>query len=377
LVRYLLVTCFLLGLGCASAPKPAPTPAVAPAPKLRSLPSADDLPYLSPSEIVKRMQGSPVKYRVEPDDSPPGGAADSLWPMGIQPVDLPRVVVEDGRRVVQEWPLEPKMEALMAQAVKHIEAQRLEEAEKISNQVIAECRDCYLAFEHLGEIALARGEPAAALGHYQKALQLNPDDSQLHYGLGRALVRLGRLKEAREALAWALVLGPRDATLRRLLGEFEGVGMVFKGDVLIPRGFAYKRGEEMVVLYDPLYGPAWLAFGACKALWHADAEHRKEMTGHTEHFFNSIEDFECVSAAAHVHETQKAQNVEGPMDPTLDRLLDVMRDGMFSEMVLFETMSRISPQFTLTLDDEGRRRMWQYVLKHVLVPVGAQGGSAP
>jgi hypothetical protein len=368
--RYLFIVGSLLG--CASAPTPAPAPVAASAPRLKPLPSADDLPYLSPEEIVKRLDSSKVQYRVEPDDSPPGGAADALWPLGIPPVDIPRVVVEDGRRVIQQWPLAPEIEALMAQAVEHYEAERYGEAEKISRQVLAQCPDCYLAHEYLGQIALARKEPAAALEHFRQAARLNPEDSQLHEGMGSALVRLGRLSEAREALAWALVFSPRDPALRRQLQKLGSVGMAFKGDVLVPRGMSYQKGEETIILYDPLYGPAWLAFGACKALWHVDAEHRREMTGKTEHYFNSVEDYECVGAAALVHEAQRAGTVAGPVDPTLDRVLEVMRDDMFSQMVLFETMARIHPQVTLTLDDEGRKRMWEFVLKHVLVPVGAR-----
>ncbi|HEX8697390.1 MAG TPA: tetratricopeptide repeat protein [Myxococcaceae bacterium] len=366
MVRSLLIVGCVLHLSCASAPRTAP--AAASTPKLEPLPSADHLPYLSPEQIVERLESSKAKYRVEPDDSPPGGAADALWPLGIEPVDVPQVVVKDGRRVVQRWPLEPKLEALMAQAVEHYEAKRYSEAEKISRQLLAQCPDCYLGFEYLGQIALARGAPSAALEYFRQAARLNPDDSRLHEGMGSALVRLGRLSEAREALAWALVLSPRDPHLRKQLRNLEGVGLVFKGDVLIPRGMAYQKGEDMIILYDPLYGPAWLAFGACKALWHMDPAHRQEMTGKTEHYFNSAEDYECVSAAALVHEAQRAGTVAGPVDSTLDRLLDVIRDDLFSQMVLFETMARIHPQITLTLDDESRKRMWQFVLKHVLVP---------
>jgi tetratricopeptide (TPR) repeat protein len=377
MIRSVLIASWVLGVGAPSTPHPAPTPAAARAPALKPLPSADDLPYLSLEGLVKRTTDSKIPYVVKPDDSPPGGCADSLWPLGIPPVDLPRVVVENGRRVVHEWPLAPEMEALMAQAVKHLEAQRYDEAEKLSRQILAACPDCYLAHEYLGNIALARRDPKTALAHFRRALRLNPDDSRLHSDLGSALMQLGQREAAREALAWALVLAPRDPTLRKQLGALRGVGMEFKGDVIIPRGFAYEKDGEMIILHDPLFGPAWIVFGTCKAVWHADAEHRREMTGRSEHFFNSVEDLECLSLTALAYALQKRPPVQEPLDPTLDRLLDVVKDNMLTELVLFEVMPRIHPQITLTFDDEIRQRLWKYVLKHVLVPVDPKRNTGP
>ncbi|WP_224368866.1 tetratricopeptide repeat protein [Hyalangium versicolor] len=378
MVRYLVIACCALGMSCATTPLPAPAtspaapPAAEPSSELKPLPSADDLPYLTLEGLVERLQTPEAHYRVEKDDSPSGGCADSLWPLGIPPVDVPRVVVENGQRVVQEWPLPPEQEALLTQAVQQFNSQRYEEAEKLGQQVMETSPGSYLAHGLLGNIALTRGDATAALTHFQEAVRLNPNDAQLRYDLGGALLRLGRRKEAREAMAWALVLAPRDASLRKLLGGLRWAGIELKGDVLVPRGYAYKRGEEMIILYDPLYGPAWMAFGACKALWHADARHREEMTGQAEHYFNSVEDYECVGLTAQAHALQRAKAGKDPVDPTLDRLLDVMRDDMLQEVVLFEAMSRVSPQVTLTLDDERQQRLWQYVLKYVLVPVGEE-----
>jgi tetratricopeptide (TPR) repeat protein len=273
--------------------------------------------------------------------------------------------------------LAPEVEALMGQAVKDFEARRYDEAEKLSRRILAACPDCYLAHEYLGNIALARRAPKTAVTHFRRALQLNPEDSRLHEDLGNALVQLGQRKAAREALAWALVFAPRDPSLRKHLEAHRGVGMEFKGDVIIPRGYAYKKGEEMIILYDPLYGPAWIVFGTCKAVWHADPEHRRELTGNSEHFFTSVEDLECLSLTAVAHALQKQHLEQENVDPTLDRLLEVMKDDMLTELVLFEVMPRIHPQVTLTFDDGMRQRLWKYVLKHVLVPVDPKRNAGP
>jgi tetratricopeptide (TPR) repeat protein len=55
----------------------------------------------------------------------------------------------------------------------------------------------------LGRIASADGRFTEAVQHYEKALELQPDASQLRYPLAVALRRAGRLDEAREAAAQA------------------------------------------------------------------------------------------------------------------------------------------------------------------------------
>jgi hypothetical protein len=316
------------------------------------------------------MEASQVRYRLEPKDSPPGGWAEELWPMQVEPIPVPRVVVEEGRRSIQAWPENPKAEALIAQGEEHYRARRYAEAAKLYEQALAMCPDCYLARAYLGDALLFGGDAASALVHYQKATELNPHDFRLYYFQGSALVRLGRLKEALKAWAWSLVLNPRNPVLRQFFRQNQELGLVIRGDVLVPRGFARKEGEEVVVEFDPDYGAAWLAFANCKALWLGEPSHRQEMIGTTGHYFSSIEETECLASVAMVHMGQKEQGTEGPTDPSLDRLMAVIGDGMIMELVLFEIAARVHPQYTLTLDDAERQRLLTYVLQHVLVPVG-------
>ncbi|MBN1210440.1 MAG: tetratricopeptide repeat protein [Myxococcaceae bacterium] len=369
MLRSLLVVGCLLGLGCASAPKPAPASVAEPAAAAERPASFRRPDYLSPSEVVKRLEASKVSYRLDPKDSPPGGWAEQLWPMKVDPIPLPRVVVEDGSRVLREWPTNPAAEAFLLQAEEHFKERRYPEAAKLYEQALAVCPDCYLARAYLGDALLFSGDAAGALVHYQKATELNPDDYRLHYFQGSALARLGRLKEAYEAFAWSLVLNPRNPSLRHFFRQNRGLGMVLRDDVLVPRGSARQEGEEVLIEFDPDYGAAWLAFANCKALWLGEASHREEMTGTAEHQFTSVEETECLISAAMVHAAQKEQGQDERADPSLERLVAVIEDGMVTELILFEMAARVHPQYTLTLDDEQRQRLKAYVLKYVLLPV--------
>jgi len=369
LLRSLLVVGCVLVIGCASAPKPAPPRETEEASSAARPASPTRTKFLTPSEILKRMEDSTVQYRLEPKDSPPGGWADALWPRRFEPVSEPRVVVVDGQRVIQEWPQDPKAVELINQGEEHYQAKRYGDAAKFYQQAVDVCPRCYLAWAYWGDALLFGGDAEGALKHYRKAAELNPDDYRLYYFQGSALARLGRLSEARDAFAWSLVLNPRNPILRQFFRENEGVGMLIQGDVLMPRGFAHEDGKDVIVEFDPMYGAAWLAYANCKALWLGEPSHREEMTGTAERHFSSTEEMECLASVANIHVAKREDGEEDRMDASLDRLLAVIGDGMAPEMVLFEMAARVHPQYTLTLDDESRQRLKAYVLRYVLTPV--------
>ena len=69
-----------------------------------------------------------------------------------------------------------------------------------------------------GNHALSKGDAAAALGHYEKAIEAHPDSGEAWYDKGLALDALGRHEEAAEAFTQALArrrdsaLGAKDYT---------------------------------------------------------------------------------------------------------------------------------------------------------------------
>jgi tetratricopeptide (TPR) repeat protein len=64
-------------------------------------------------------------------------------------------------------------------------------------------------------------DPARAADLAARAVDLNPEESGTHLGLGRALLAAGRLSEAGERLAVAARMNPRDAESRSLLGVLD------------------------------------------------------------------------------------------------------------------------------------------------------------
>ena len=64
----------------------------------------------------------------------------------------------------------------------------------------------------------------SAQAHYERALQLDPEDGEALKNLGRLFKKRGRFDLARECLDRALLLDPDDERVRKLLREIDAAG---------------------------------------------------------------------------------------------------------------------------------------------------------
>ena len=63
------------------------------------------------------------------------------------------------------------------------------------------------------------GRPREAIERYERALQLNPDDTDAHNNLGWTLATNGSVAEAVPHFERALALNPRDENAKRNLSQ--------------------------------------------------------------------------------------------------------------------------------------------------------------
>jgi tetratricopeptide (TPR) repeat protein len=324
-------------------------------------------PFLQPPEILKRMESSPTIYRIEKADGlPPGGAADLLWPRAVEPVRYPTVKETNGAARVVPLTVNAVALKLLDAGESAFRAGRYDAAARHYQKAIQADPNCYPCWLRLGDCKMKTGDDKAALADYEKAAALNPWDYSVHFSKGAALLRLGRFKEAREALAWALVLNPRHpATLDKLRAHARELGLGPRPSGLVIRSMARKAGKDVEILFDPSSGAHWLAFAGCKALWIGEPSHRKEMTGSTDHAFSSTEELECFAALLAIYAGERDAG-RTKADPGLDRMLRIAEDKLFDVFVLYEITSRVDPQITLRLTKQQRELVRRYVLKYVL-----------
>ena len=91
--------------------------------------------------------------------------------------------------------------------------------ETLWRATIAVNPDSWMAHNNLGIHLVQTGRIDEALGHYAKALELDPQYAEAHYNLGNAYLRLGRLDDAAESYARALAIYSRFAAAHANLGD--------------------------------------------------------------------------------------------------------------------------------------------------------------
>jgi len=79
-----------------------------------------------------------------------------------------------------------------------------------------------------GKHALEEGDPARALEHFERAVELSPDDPRLLYNLGVALAKEGDLEQAEEL--WSDVAGRAEGELARDAWFNRGIAALEQGD---------------------------------------------------------------------------------------------------------------------------------------------------
>ncbi len=68
--------------------------------------------------------------------------------------------------------------------------------ETLWRDTIAKNPESYMAYDNLGVLFTSRGQVDEAIGLFQKALQIEPNDGEVHYDLAAALKQKGRLDKA-------------------------------------------------------------------------------------------------------------------------------------------------------------------------------------
>ncbi len=109
--------------------------------------------------------------------------------------------------------------ALLASAVQHLQAGRLDEARKAYRALLAADARHVIALHHLGIVEHQLGQSEEAIRLLRRALELKPANAQAHSDLAVILMQLGRDGEAAEACNKAVMLDAGFAAAHANLGD--------------------------------------------------------------------------------------------------------------------------------------------------------------
>jgi tetratricopeptide (TPR) repeat protein len=84
------------------------------------------------------------------------------------------------------------------------------------------CKDCFSAYNGIGNCYKKQGKWDVALKNYNKACSFNPDSAMVHYNMGLALYKLEKREEALESLNKAVKIN------RNLIEAYLVIGDIYK-----------------------------------------------------------------------------------------------------------------------------------------------------
>jgi len=172
-----------------------------------------DLAARSLSELAQAAPDSAQMHQVlaqalASQDDFPGAIAQYRKALEIDP-QLAGIHYELGQMILSNSQEEPA---------------RREAEKEFQSALASEANNAYAEYM-LGEIEWLRSKPAEALGHYTRALELQPDFVEAHIAAGKALTSLGRPTEALSHLLEAARIDPRnEVTHYRLAQAYRKLG---------------------------------------------------------------------------------------------------------------------------------------------------------
>jgi len=321
------------------------------------------------NEILKAMQASPVEYKLNDLDKAldvePSTLIDVMYPLRVEPVDLPQTRWVKGKRIIDRAPCDPAMAKIHA-AEPIFQAKKYAEAAPLYEEAVKLAPKCYLAYAYRGDAAFYQGMEGMALADYDKALALNPDDGSIYVFRANALQHLKRYPEMLDALRWSLALRPRNPLVLKMLHDAERPLHLTVRSVDIPfHGFARQEGDA-IAIYADAKRPAWLMYASCKGFWIGEPSHRKAVLGTTEHPVSSDEELECLAALLDAAYKFK-DSPDTIQEPGMRQLTEIVQAGYAGEWIVYELVSRESPQIVLTFSDAERQRMFEFVKRFIAV----------
>jgi tetratricopeptide (TPR) repeat protein len=141
--------------------------------------------------------------------------------------------------------LASKFDQLVADALVHHKAGRLDQAEAAYRDALGLSPGHAAVTHNLGVLAAAKGEHRAAIGHFDDAIAAEPQYASAHYNRAVALQALGRSRDAIQSFARVCALEPGHYDAHRALG-FLWLAEGDRGRSLdhFARTYELRRGED-------------------------------------------------------------------------------------------------------------------------------------
>ena len=327
--------------------------------------------YLDASQILKLITDSETHYSVRPETAGTGELANPLATMyadGLKALQMVMIVKDDnGKPGFTVYRIPDRAMAEFDRATPLVREGRFDEARAIYREVITALPDCYVAHTYLGNSYWVTDQFDSALVWYERAIPLNRNSYQLSLNRAQALYKLGRFEDARQEFIRTLMLHPRDSSTYLTLEEYgKGLGITLNRNLFSPKSMAVTSEKGIDIVYRENAGTHWIMYGMAKGMWLGEPAHRKAMTGEqARNGWTSTEEIESMLALLTTyHQLVEAGKAE--REPQLDLLVEIAKDNLMLEFVVYEFGSRMVPHINLLQPEESQKSMAAFIDKYVM-----------
>lgn len=199
---------------------------------------------------------------------------------------------------------------------------------------------------HLGDCFFQNGQMEQALKAYTMAAQISPLDPSTHRFAADALLKLGRVDEARQRLMTSLLADPSYPwAWRDLRGMHGSQGLerhlnLIPVDLLLPQPDDYDR---LISAMDAATAPAWRAYLDCKIQWQNEL-YRSRFGGEV-YRYSAAEEIDCLGRLTAIWGELRLADPE-LSNPELDFLRQVSLASQTEAFVFLELFSELlRPEF--------------------------------
>jgi tetratricopeptide (TPR) repeat protein len=339
---------------------------------------------LGPAEYLQIMTDSKLRYNMlaEPSKTP-------VKVMECARRDLStRVVTKGTTKSLVAWTLERTTRKLIEEGEVFYQAEKMAEAGEKFKAAIATDPDVASPYFLYGDTLLFGANDAeGALEHYRKGIALDPTVPLGYLFASTALVRLGRLDEAREQIIKAALYHPPYEIVWEVGAKNPQrwrMKPVTRFKFQPPAGYLGGNARKGI---DIFAGKdfSWIGYASCKAVW---ANEKKFSKQHGSDLGWSLEEERaCVlnqmmaqynATQAKLEEEQKQSGVAAPeikeeeimaaLPPLESHLFEVAQAKLLDGYILFEIIGQHCPLAMSMMQDEVMPEAEAYIRKYVILP---------
>jgi len=336
---------------------------------------------LTAKEILEIVEKSPTTYTIgfmkDLENVNPASITESLFPLSVRPMQHPwRKTTEDGSYELAEYAFNEELTEMFHEAESLFECEQFPEAIRSYRKIIDRYPDCYIAHSHLGDCYYRTKQYREAIDFLDRAIELNPFDHRSFLYKADALAHLNRLEEARAAYIHSLSLHPRYwLALANLQQLSEKLGVEVRTSLFRPKALVRQESACIGVYFsDESSLKVWLSYALVKAVWLGEPSHRKYHTGRSAPGWSATEETEALVNLVTTYESLRHIGEAKP-DPELDLLVEIIDAGDLSCFIGYEIASRIDPNITLTVSEDARRSLREFIGKYVVMSASPDAGA--